>query len=73
LSESRYLWTSMIRLSVVPSGFVTAFNASAEPEETNVSALVYPWPGRRMRFLAAPAPRIAVTTSWTVAAQILMS
>jgi hypothetical protein len=63
LSLSRYLCTSMMRLLVVPSGFLTLFKAAAEPDETKVSALVNPWPGRRIRLFLAPAPRMAVTTA----------
>lgn len=40
LSESRYLWTSKMRLSVVPSGLVTLSRAGPEPLEMNVSAEV---------------------------------
>ena len=39
-SESRYWWTSKMRLVVVPSGLVTAARAAAEPPETKVEAPV---------------------------------
>jgi hypothetical protein len=63
----------MMRLLVVPSGFLTFARAAAEPDETNVSALVKPWPGIRIMLFLAPAPRMAVTTAWTVSAHLLMS
>jgi hypothetical protein len=37
---SRYLWTSKMRLVVVPSGFLTAASAAALPSEMYVPALV---------------------------------
>jgi hypothetical protein len=73
LSLSRYLCTSMMRLLVVPSGFLTLFRAAAEPDETNVSALVKPWPGIKIKLFFAAVPRMAVTTAWTVSAHLLMS
>lgn len=73
LSESRYLCTSMINPVVELSGFLTSESAAALPELTNDSADVKPLPGRRIMLEAAPAPRIAVTTSCTVAAQVLIS
>jgi hypothetical protein len=40
LSLSKYLWTSKMRLVVVPSGFVTAASAAALPSEIYAPALV---------------------------------
>jgi hypothetical protein len=34
---------------------------------------VYPWPGNKIILFLAPAPRMAVTTVWTVAAHLLIS
>ena len=39
-SESRYWWTSKIRLSVLPSGLVMPARTAAEPPETKVEAPV---------------------------------
>jgi hypothetical protein len=42
------LWTSNTRFFVVPSGFVTVVSAGPDPSETKLSALVQPFPGRRI-------------------------
>ena len=73
LSESRYLWTSKIKLVMLPSVFVTLPSAAAEPFETKVSADVQLFPGSRMSWVVAPAWRMAVTAAWTDCAQRLMS
>jgi len=72
LSESRYLCISNTRLVVVPSGFVTVCSAAKEPLDTRLSAEDQTLPGRRIIWLVAPTPRIADTTAWTVAAQVVM-
>ena len=48
LSLSRYLCTSKTRLVTEPSGFATPRSAGPEPFDTNVSAEVQLFPGRRM-------------------------
>ena len=73
LSLSRYLCTSKMRPVMLPSGLVTLLSAAAEPFETNVSAEVQLFPGRRMSCEVAPALRIAVTAAWTESAQASMS
>lgn len=72
LSESRYLWMSKIRFVVLPSKFLTPLRASREPLETKVPAEVQLLPGRRIIWEVAPAERMAVTTAWAVAPQVVM-
>lgn len=72
-SASKYACTSKIRLVVVPSRFVMLLRAAAEPSETKLVACVQSFPGRRIFWAVAPDLRIAVTASWTVAAQRVMS
>lgn len=73
LFSSRYLCMSISRLSVEPSGFVTAASAAALPLETNVSALAKLVPGRRIICDVAPAFRMAVTAAWQLLAHSLTS
>ena len=53
---------SKIRFVVEPSGLTTDLSAFSDPFGTKAPALVQSFPGRRIIWDVAPAPRMAVTT-----------
>jgi hypothetical protein len=72
-SESRYLWTSNIKLVLFPSGLWTVLRFPAGPLLMNVCAEVKSFPGSKIICVVAPACRIAVTAAYTLLAQIAIS